>query len=211
MIVLVGLVFAALSGVPVVRLILLASAAFLPVPTLVAVVAWVLKGRTVDVGASALFCEGVASELRSGASLPSAVRNAAAAVGVIAPVADAPAGDLGEWMKTSFPDVGSELAFTYEGALRAGNDPALLFDEIGSFALARAEIDSEVRVAVAPGVATAALLIGTPLFFLVTQVQSGQLARVLATPGSGVAALLGLGLFGAGSLIAGIIVFRTRS
>ncbi len=210
MIALLALSLAATAGVSVLRLLLLGSAVFLPVPTLVALAAWWVKGRSGDVNTSALFCEGVASELRAGATLPVAVRAAASAVGLDSPPVDASVEQLSGWMRRSFSDVGPELALTYRRAVRAGNDPALIFDEIASFALVRSEIDSEVRIALAPGVATAALLVGAPLLFAIHQAESGQLAWVMATPGSQVPALLGLGLFLVGCLAALAIVARSR-
>lgn len=106
------------------------------------------------------------------------------------------------------PSIGQELELTVVAASRAGSDSAALFDEIGSLAIAQSEIRREIRVATAPGRATALVLVGAPLIYLVGQLGGGGLATLVASPEQRLVAILGLGLFATGLVAAGFVLWK---
>lgn len=208
MIVLVTLAVALAVGVDPRRLALLAGAVYLPfvMAGLVAVFAW--RSRPEEDSRPALFCEGVASELRAGASLRSALTTAAASVGAsLSPTATAMI-DVASRVAEEFPAIGDELRLTVVNANRTGSDTAALFDEIGALALAQSEIRREVRTATAPGRATALVLMAAPLLFVGSRLSGGELGAFIASPQQRYVAALGLGLFLAGLVGVVIVVWR---
>lgn len=204
------LVIAFASGVDPRRLLILAGAVYFPVVVggLIVLVTW--RGRPQELNQAPLFCEGVAAELRSGASLRHALIGAANSVKGEA--IDLPPGcpmtELAARVAGRFPAIAAELRLTVVNAARSGSDVAALFDEIGSLALAQAEIVREVRMATAPGRATALVLIGAPLVYVTGQIGSGGLGRMLASGQQRLAALLGFGLFALGVTVAAIVGWR---
>lgn len=211
MIVLLGLGLGAAAGVGWPRLTLLAGSVYLPVPALMIVAALAVMSRRSSDTRPALFCEGVAAELRAGSSLRQAIASAASAADVSGLDTHLNAELVASQLRSEFPEVGEELALTFQGALRAGNDPAALFEEIAAFALARAEIDSEVRVATTPGIATAAVLVGAPVVFVLFQIDSGAIGQLLSSSGQRFAGLLGLALFVLGAATASLVLWRSRT
>ena len=209
MIVLVALVAAYAAGVDMRRLTLLAGAVYLPevVATLALIYWW--RSRSVEDDRPVLFCESVASELRAGASLRGALTTAVAVVGNTSLSISSPLAEVAAQVSSEFPAIGEELELTVVNAGRSGSDVAGLFDEIGSLALAKTEIRREVRTATAPGRATAMVLVGAPLFYIVTQMGSGGLERMLASSQQRYVALVGLGLFLAGLVVTSLIVWRS--
>jgi Flp pilus assembly protein TadB len=195
-------------GVDPVRVVLLAAAVYVPYLLAILVIFHLWKSRPEEDTRPALFCDSVASELRAGASLRSAVAVSAASVGArlrtIGSTLDAVAAQVAE----EFPSIGQELGLTIATAGRTGADTASLFDEIGALALAQTEIRREVRTATAPGRATALVLIGAPVLYTASRFSSGGIDRLLATPYQRYAALLGFGLFAAGLVAVMLIVWR---
>jgi Flp pilus assembly protein TadB len=201
-----GVAIAFASGVEPRRLVLLVAAIYLPVVAgaLILLVAW--RSRQTDGDRPAIFCEGVASELRAGASLRSALA-AAATAGGTPMTATTPVTDMAARVGDMFPSLREELRLTVLNAGRSGSDAAPLFDEIGSLALARAEIRREVRTATAPARATALVLGGAPVVYLVNRAVSGSLESTLVTSPQRISAMVGLGLFMLGLTITLLIVW----
>jgi Flp pilus assembly protein TadB len=159
--------------------------------------------------AAAVFCEAVASELRSGASLQLAINAAADSFGAL------PSGEqfigtagLATTVAQRFPEISEELRLVIANSLRSGNDTAALFDEIGSLAIAKAEVRREVRMASAPGKMTALVLIAAPVSYLTLQARSGALGDLLTTPHQRTAGMIGLALFLVGAAIAAMVTVR---
>lgn len=211
MIEVVGLGIVVLAGVPIAHAAVLGIGVFAPLPASVAIGYMWFSGRKRVRPDAALFCENVASELRSGTSLRDAVHWSLATVTSVEPAGVPSVSELAILVAEEFPDVGVELRHSMEAAVRAGSDPALVFDEIGGFALAKSEVEGEVKIATSPAVATGMVLVGAPLAFLLFQVDSESLGRVLSQPGQRVAALVGLSLFSLGAGIAGAVLWRARS
>ncbi|MGD2060728.1 MAG: hypothetical protein PVF87_07685 [Acidimicrobiia bacterium] len=207
MIAAVALAVALAAGVDARRIAMLAGVVYLPyaMAVLLALVAW--RSRPGEDSRPSLFCAGVASELRAGASLRSALTTAAGSVGERLS-ADSSLTELAAQVGERFPTIGLELRLTIVSAGRVGSDSAALFDEIGSLALAQAEIKREVRTATAPGRATALVLIGAPMLYVGSRLSSGELGRLFVSPQQRFVALLGLGLFGIGLTLVALIVWR---
>lgn len=212
MIVLLGLVLAFAAGADVRRLSLLAGAVYLPFVFAGLVALHWFRARPDDTAKPPLFCEGVASELRAGATLRDALATAATSVGLSPTSAglfsESPITEVAARVSQEFPSIGEELRLTIAAASRSGTDAASLFDEIGSLAITQSEVRREVRVATAPGRATAVVLLGAPFFYLLTRLRSGGLAGLLDSPEQRVVATLGLGLFVGGLLIGCLVLWR---
>lgn len=208
MIVAVVLAAAYAAGVDARRLVLIAGAVYLPLFLAVLIAAHWYRARSEENNRSSLFCESVSAELRAGATLRDAIATAAASIGCD-PI---PVGSSMEYASSRvaeyFPAIGEELRLTVRAASRAGSDAAALFDEIGSLAIAQAEIRQEVRVATAPGRATALVLVGAPLLYVINRVGSGEMSSYLATSEQRVAVLVGLGLFTVGLVVASLVLWR---
>jgi Flp pilus assembly protein TadB len=201
MIVVVALAAALAAGVDMRRVAVLAGAVYLPLVAAGLILLHWFRARPDDHNRPTLFCEGVASELRAGATLRDALATAATSVGTSPMSLSDPHGSMTEVaakIAESFPTIGQELRLTVIAAARSGSDSAALFDEIGALALAQSEIRHEVRVATAPGRATALVLVGAPVLYLSSQLGTGGLAAFLASSQQRVVALIGLALFLAG-------------
>jgi len=198
------------SGVSWWRVMLLALTLSSPLSVAAVVGLMLLRERSRTDGSAALFCESVASELRAGASLRHALSSAADAVGLPAPPATASIDVVSSELASSLRELGDELRLTIVTAARSGSGAAVVFDELGSLALGQSEIEREVRVATAPGRATALVLIGAPSFFVTSRLMKGDLASLLASSHQRVVALGGLALFAGGVVIAAITLWRAR-
>lgn len=209
---LLALAVALVVGIDIRRVGFLAVALYLPVVVvgLVAMAIWKTRRDTED--RSALFCEGVASELRAGSPLRDALVAAGASVGSsIRRRATEPGSsivDVAEAVGDEFEDVGLELEMTIKAAARSGSQAADLFDEIGSVAIAQSEISHEVRVGSSPARATAIVFVAVPVIYLVIQARSGTLTRLLAAPEQRIAGVAGLLLFVGGIVIAALLMWR---
>jgi hypothetical protein len=195
-------------GLDIRRLLFLACVVYLPIVAGAVVVLVVWRARPREDTRAALFCEGVAAELRAGSVLRDALATAVTAVGGAEIPAWLPVAGLAEQVAAEFPDIEAELRLTVINAARTGSDTAALFDEIGSLALAQSEIRREVHVATAPGRATAFVLVGAPLFYIAGQAGSGGVSRMLASSQQRVVALLGLAVFTVGLVAAVAVVTR---
>lgn len=208
----VGIAFAVFAGVDLRRVAILMTALVMPMSILgLAVVAIWMSRRTAN-SRSALFCEAVASELRSGLPLRESLTAALGSVGGHIPegLTNAAMADVAHDIAAQFEDIGLELEMSIDAASRTGASMADLFDEIGAFAIARSEVDNELRVATAPARATALVFLAAPSMFVAGRLGSGGLKDLLAIPHQRAAALIGLGLFIGGILIAGLVMWRSR-
>lgn len=210
MITTVGLALGLAAGIDWRRLAVLACAVHLPLLLGLLIGLLPLIRRGPKDTAAAVFCEAVASELRSGASLQLAINAAAAdSIGAL------PSGEqfigtagLATTVAQRFPEISEELRLVIANSLRSGNDTAALFDEIGSLAIAKAEVRREVRMASAPGKMTALVLIAAPVSYLTLQAGSGALGDLLTTPHQRTAGMIGLALFLVGAAIAAMVTVR---
>lgn len=204
--VLIAVAFAA--GVDLRRLALLAGAVYLPFALAGLIAIHWHRTRSHESNRPSLFCEVVAAELRAGATLRAAVGTAAVSLGCDPIPVGSSLEDASAAIANYFPSIGEELRLIVLTAARAGSDSAALFDEIGSLALAQSEISHEVRVATAPGRATALVLIGAPVLYVTTRLGSGGISGYLASSEQRFVALLGFGLFVAGLLLASLVLFK---
>lgn len=196
------------------RLLLLAGAVYMPLASagVIVLLAWRARPDTQHV--STVFCEGVASELRSGSSLRDSLVTAATSVGRdVSAIARgpgvAPIAEVAAAVGASFPDIEQEIHLTVLNAARSGSDAADLFDEIGSLAMSKTQIRHEVRVATAPARATALFLVGAPVVFVVNRLGSGGLDPLIASTPQRVVTLIGLGLFLVGVSITSLLVWMS--
>lgn len=212
MIVALSIAVAFALGVDPRRLALVAGAVYLPVIVGALIALYWFRARPDDSNGPALFCEAVASELRAGANLRDALPTAATSVGGDAKSIDLPPGlsttEVATQVAAAFPTIEEELRLVVIAASRSGSDAAALFDEIGSLSIAQTEVSREIRVATAPGRATALVLIGAPVFYLVSRASSGGLGSLLASSEQRVAAVIGLGLFAVGLAWASLVLWR---
>ena len=209
MVELVGIALALASGADPRRLAILASALYLPVAVLTLAALAIWTNRRARTARSALFCEGAAAELRSGANLRDAITAALSSVGGQA-IGDGSIATLTGEVAGQFEDIGTELEVSITAASAAGASVADLFDEIGSFAIARSEVDNEVRIATAPARVTAFVFLAAPVAYLGSRVASGQLGALLSLPHQRVAAIAGLILFVVGFVIALLVLWRSQ-
>lgn len=196
------------AGLDLRRVVLLAAVVHVPivVAVLLTLVSWRSR-QTHDVG-PALFCEAVSSELRAGATLRQALLAAAGPLVGLQLSSESSIDGIAAALASTFPDIGLELQLTAVASARTGADAAVLFDEIGSLALAQAETRRELRVATAPVRATALVLVAAPLLFVLSRLGSGRVTELFALPQQRAAAITGLGLFLAGLIIAATILWR---
>jgi hypothetical protein len=198
------------SGVDFRRIALIAGAMFLPLVVAGLITLHWLQARPDSRHRPSLFCEGVASELRAGATLRDALAAAATSVGTTLELSHStPMAEVAARIAAELPSIGREIRLTVAAAAKSGSDAAALFDEIGVLALGQDEVAHEVRVATAPGRATALVLVAAPLFYLLTRLGDGGLAGYLASSEQRVAATVGAGLFAVG--IAGALLVLWRS
>lgn len=212
MIATVALAVAFAMGVDLRRIALLAGVVHLPLAVAALVALHWLRARPQHEASPAIFCESVASELRAGATLRDALATAATSVGSSPAWAGPPfspsMAEVAARVSEEYPAIAEELRLTIIAASRSGSDAAALFDEIGTLAIAQTEVRQEVRVATAPGRATALVLLGAPLIYLITQLGSGELGRLLVSSEQRVVALIGLGLFSLGLAWACLVLWR---
>lgn len=207
-VVLVLLAIGAFSGVPLSRLALLAGTAMQPVATGLGVVVLFWRRRVHRQSTATLFCDAVAAELRAGEGLRTAVASGLRSVGgpTSQPGQEWP--ELIEEAVSVAPEIGAALRLTLARSSIVGSNSALVFDELAQFALAKDEVDSELRAAAVPGVLTGAVLVGAPVFFFAFQAHTGSFALSLQSEAQRSAVLLGAGLFLLGLVLAVVILWR---
>lgn len=213
MIIVVALAVGLAMGVDPRRLLLLAGAVYFPLVVGALIGLHWYRARPDETTKPALFCLGTAAELRSGASLRDALTAAATSVGIDPLALGASSGaamaEVAAHVSGEFPSIGEEIRLTVMAAARSGSDSAALFDEIGSLAIAQAEIRREVRVATAPGKATALFLVGAPIAYATVRAGSGNLSELVASSEQRFVTSIGLGIFLGGVVVAGLILWRS--
>lgn len=194
------------------RLAVLGLAVLFPPVVVVAAVLSVWGGTNRSDSRPALFCTGVAAELRAGASLRGAVSEAALAVGALS-VSAAARGPLPAMARSAgaeFPGIARELELTINRAVFSGAAVADLLEEVGSLALAQEELKRELRVAGAPARAAMAVFVASPAVYLAWRWSTGGLGAMFADPGQLILASAGTGLFLIGVAVALFLVWRSR-
>ncbi|MGH8871584.1 MAG: hypothetical protein ACRDWS_06400 [Acidimicrobiia bacterium] len=209
-----AIAFGIALGADLRRLALLLFAVLAPLPAacLVAVHWW--RARPGLSLRAARFCEAVSGELRAGASLRSGLEKAAFSVDATEVAQRCRAGasmeEIARAARAEFTEIGPELGALLARADGLGVSPAALFDEIGGLALAQIEVAHEVSIASAPARATGAVLLIAPLLAAGWVLSRGELEPFLRHSSQRAAALIGLGLVGAGLVVSTLILRRTR-
>lgn len=201
-------------GARVAGLVFLAGAIFFPVPAAVLVGLLVWRVRSVPSARSALFCDAVAGELRSGDSLRNSLETAARSVDAdrieFLCVSGVPLPDIARSVRREFPDVGREMEVLLSRVASLGTPPAALFDEVGNVALAQVTVSQEVAAATAPARATALVLFGA-LVWGVTWAMGGRgFASYLETSTQRTAAVVGVTLVVVGFASSAWMLLRNR-
>lgn len=203
---------AVLAGLDWRAVALVALSLLLPVWALVLVGLHILRSRRRDSTRSAVFCQSVVRELRSGAPFRTALAEAARVVGAeqVTALAESgePLSDLATPLAQQFPEIGDEIAAIVEAVSRSGAPAGSLFEELGDLALAHVEMSEEVRVATAPARASALVLIGLPAAYLGYQLSRGD-TGLFATGSQRLVAGVGVALVGLGLSIAVLLVRRS--
>ena len=204
------------SGAGPIRVTLLVATLNLPIVVLaVTLWSWTRARASLDpIPDSARFCEAVAAELMAGAGLRQAVTEASRSVEA-ADVGQAASRGLGmdvvlERSVARFPDIAGELEMLFPQVGEGGPGGAAVFTELAWMAAAEREMVREVMVAMAPARATAAILIGAPLVFVVVSAGSGGLGLLLGTSPQRSVAAVGFALMGAGVGVAAWVARRGR-
>jgi Flp pilus assembly protein TadB len=203
-----------LAGVGPVRLLLLGSILFAPLALVPLVLVVLVHSRKSLDDRAPLFCDGVATELRSGATLRSALLSAAKSVEVDTSSIDAgglaPIDAVAAAVVDELPSLSPELESVVQASARSGGAVADLFDELSATTIAQNEIAREVRVASAPARATAWFFVLAPTAFIAVRVASGSFHGLLAVPGQRITAVVGMALFGAGLVSVWFLMWRAR-
>lgn len=207
------LVVGALLGVSMRRLALLAAAIYAPIVLVALGLFAVWMQRSSTASPAVAFCDGVAGELRAGASLRSAVKEAAESVGEdrLANAAStvAPMAEVAAEAAAAFPGIGREVSTMIPAVAGSGAGGADLFDEVGTLALAQEEVAREVRIASAPAKVTGLVFVAAPILWLLLQARTGSLGALLSRPGQRIVVIVGLSLFLIGAALATIVLWRS--
>lgn len=203
----------ALSAGMDLRVVVLLVAAFsFPLWVLGGVAVHVLVHRPGTSTRSAVFCQSVGRELRTGSSLRSAIADAARAVEAESISESLDSGGLLEdvipELRTEFPEIGQEVGAVVAAVAETGSAAAPLFQELGDLALAKVETTEEIRVATSPARASIAVLVGLPALYIGYQLSTGAIGDLLGDPTQQGIAVVGMGLAGAGLLVSVLLVRR---
>lgn len=206
---------ALLSGVRTWQLMVLALVLFAPAALVPPIGYALITGRRQAPDRTALFCDGVASELRAGSTLRSALLRAAESVSIDV---DAVAGrgsskSLGtitHTIATALPRLGEELEAIVEAVARSGSVAADLFDELAAVAISQEEIHHEIVVATAPARATAWFFLMAPTAFLAYQMSRGAITQMFAQPAQRLIGAIGALLYIGGVMWMASLIRRAR-
>lgn len=202
---------ALLAGLRPWHMIVLGLVLFAPVLLVPAIFYVVVTGRRTLDDRAPLFCDAVASELRAGSNLRSALFNASASVSIDLAISTTD-GSLGVdqiavAVASHLPSLGAELVATVEAVALSGSAAADLFDELAAHAISRTEVVREVRVATAPARATAWFFLIAPVGFMILQATRGSMGDLFAEPAQRITASVGALLF-AGGLASMMLLIR---
>lgn len=199
------------AGVDLRVILLLLVAMSFPLWALGGIAIHVLVHRPGTSTRSAVFCQAVGRELRTGAPLRTAIADAARAVEAESIGASLESGSLLEEvipdLREEFPEIGQEIGALVAAVAETGSAAAPLFQELGDLALARVETTEEIRVATSPARASIAVLVGLPTLYVAYQLSTGAIGDLLGNPAQQGVALVGLGLASAG-LLASVLLVR---
>jgi Flp pilus assembly protein TadB len=213
------LAVATVAGSPPLLLAAAAATAVHPAIPLLAAAAWAVRGllerRATDPtpGEEASFLRGVAAEVRSGASLRVAVREAAGRVpeidlrqAVRRADAGAEAEAIGDLVAAALPINGRLAGAAFRLSSRSGSSAAALFDALAARAAEAADLAGERRAATAQARFSAAVVGLAPVAFTLLLVVLGKGPEL---SGAGLAmAVVGIGLELAGLAAIGFILWR---
>lgn len=192
--------------------LLLFAALFFPLWALGGIAGHVLIHRPGSSTRSAVFCQSVGRELRTGASLRVAIAEAARTVEAESISSALDSGsllvDVIPELRNEFPEIGQEVGALVVAAAETGSAAAPLFQELGDLALARIETTEEIKVATSPARASVAVLVGLPVLYIGYQLSTGTIGDLLGNPAQQGVALVGLVLTGAGLLASVLLVRR---
>lgn len=205
-------VFALSAGMDWRVVLLLCAALFYPLLTLGGIAGHVLVHRPGTSTRSAVFCQSVARELRTGSSLRAAISDAARTVEASAISESLDSGsllvDVIPELRNEFPEIGQEIGALVVAVAETGSAAAPLFQELGDLALARIETTEEIKVATSPARASVAVLVGLPVLYIGYQLSTGAIGDLLGNPAQQGVAVVGIVLTGAGLLASVLLVRR---
>ncbi len=209
-----ALAAAYIAGVGPARMVLLAGVLFVPIALIPLILATVVLTRRSLDDLAPLFCDSVATELRSGSTLRSALLTAARSVDITLSEREVdglvPVDVLADGVAREIPALSPELESLVRASARSGGAVADLFDELGATVIAQNEIAREVRIASAPARASAWFFVVAPTVFIGVRALSGGFDGLLAVPGQRIAAAVGMLLFVAGLSAVGLLVWRAQ-
>ena len=191
---------------------LLLASLFFPLWALAGIAVHVFAQRPGTSTRSALFCQSVGRELRTGAPLRVAIADAARAVEAHTVSSALDSGSLLEEvipeLRSEFPEIGQEIGALVAAIAETGSAAAPLFQELGDLALARVETTEEIRVATSPARASIGVLVGMPALYIGYRLSTGAIGDLLGNPAQQGVALVGMGLVVAGLLVSVLLVRR---
>jgi tight adherence protein B len=220
MLILLGFAWGIAAGVPVVVMAAMAVAIYQPVIAAVGLGAVAVLERTrrrPDTHEGA-FLQAVASELRSGSAVRTALADAADRVPAL-PLAQAgrlgragrPLDEVAAAVEAALPRHGPLTAAAVRIAGQTGGRVAETFDELALIAGEDMELRGETRAATAQARLSAWIVGGIPVGYLAYSVASGKLSALVDTGTIGVAVLgVGGALLVAGVIAVATIVGRTQ-
>ncbi len=194
----IALGLALLAGVRPWQLVVLAMIIFAPAALIPPILYTAVRGRRPLDERMPQFCDAVASELRAGATLRSALLAACVSASIEPGPPDAGVGEIAAAAARELPRLGPELMATVDAVARSGSAAADLFDELAAHAISHNEVVHEVSVASAPARATAWFFVFAPVAFLVLQATRGAVGGLLAEPTQRITGSIGVLLFAAG-------------
>lgn len=211
---------ALVAGVPTPVLAILTVAMLRPWWFLIGVTGWsfAAASRTRRRRDDVVYLQGVAAELRSGASLRQALVDASGRVphldlqaAVRAAVAGRPLREVAGRVAPALGSSGPLFVAAIEVAAVGGGAVAATFDGLAMLASEDAELAGERRAATAQAKVSALIVGGLPIIYLVYALASGKLAALLAfgSVGAGIVGI-GVGSLGIG-LIAVTVMLRRAS
>jgi Flp pilus assembly protein TadB len=159
---------------------------------------------------------GVASELRSGQGIRSAIAEAGRRTSRLdfrsvrrLVASGAPLERISDAVATAMPIHGALAAAALRVADRTGGRVAEVFDSAAALALEEDELHQERRAATAAGRASAVIVVGIPVLVVLYRMLSGDLARNLsASPISAFLTIFGVTLLSLGIVVMMVLIKR---
>lgn len=207
-----GLAAGLIGGIPPLVLGIIALAWSAPLPALVLLTGAAVigaRGRSAEPSSEAARIVALASELRGGATLRSALGTLSTPLARLA-LAGRPVEELVAAIEEALPRHGQMVGAVALLADRLGGSVAVMFEELAVAALEVDELAREVRVATAPAYVQGAIVGGIPVLALVRLVASGGLGALAASgPAGSAVAVAGVGLISLGVVTVAVLVRRS--